>query len=275
MHKLISTLKYLTICVSLLGLESTYAKQVDLRHLQTPVKNQDDRDTCAYFAITALIESTIKNFNGVSYDISEEFEIFRHKVLAPWRPEVEFGSTYELLKNFSNGFNFYTESSLPYRKSSPDFTQALSPELFAQYNLDAKKGPSVHYRSLKAKTLTQLWIKTPWSQQIMDELNQNRSVVVTLKLSLPHINDQTGVIQYDASIDQACQTAKSSCGGHAVLIVGYDDIQRQFIIKNSWGPQWGDQGYGYVTFAHIDAFSDHPLTAYFDKYIDPWVQPRP
>jgi C1A family cysteine protease len=27
-------------------------------------------------------------------------------------------------------------------------------------------------------------------------------------------------------------------GGHAVLAVGYDDAQQQFIVRNSWGPYW-------------------------------------
>jgi hypothetical protein len=35
-------------------------------------------------------------------------------------------------------------------------------------------------------------------------------------------------------------------GGHAVLIVGYDDLG--FIIKNSWGEGWGDKGYARVNF---------------------------
>lgn len=41
-------------------------------------------------------------------------------------------------------------------------------------------------------------------------------------------------------------------GGHAVLCVGYDDINRCFIVRNSWGATWGLQGYftlpyGYLT----------------------------
>lgn len=32
-------------------------------------------------------------------------------------------------------------------------------------------------------------------------------------------------------------------GGHAVLAVGYDDAQRRFIVRNSWGSKWGRRGY--------------------------------
>jgi C1A family cysteine protease len=41
-------------------------------------------------------------------------------------------------------------------------------------------------------------------------------------------------------------------GGHAVVAVGYDDSSQRFIVRNSWGPGWGDKGYctmpyGYLT----------------------------
>lgn len=36
--------------------------------------------------------------------------------------------------------------------------------------------------------------------------------------------------------------------GHAVLIVGYDDNTRRFKFINSWGTNWGNQGYGYISY---------------------------
>ena len=32
-------------------------------------------------------------------------------------------------------------------------------------------------------------------------------------------------------------------GGHAMLVVGYDDEAKCFIIRNSWGSNWGNNGY--------------------------------
>ncbi|MFC1849462.1 C1 family peptidase [candidate division CSSED10-310 bacterium] len=32
-------------------------------------------------------------------------------------------------------------------------------------------------------------------------------------------------------------------GGHAVVIVGYDDANQCFIVRNSWGANWGEGGY--------------------------------
>lgn len=41
-------------------------------------------------------------------------------------------------------------------------------------------------------------------------------------------------------------------GGHAVAVVGYRTDGR-FIVRNSWGTGWGDQGFGYVKPAYIKA----------------------
>jgi len=40
-------------------------------------------------------------------------------------------------------------------------------------------------------------------------------------------------------------------GGHAVLFVGYDDVRGVVKFKNSWGPEWGDNGYGYLPYAYF------------------------
>ena len=45
-------------------------------------------------------------------------------------------------------------------------------------------------------------------------------------------------------------------GGHAICVVGYRADGR-FIVRNSWGTGWGDNGFGYLTPEYItDAFFD-------------------
>jgi len=40
-------------------------------------------------------------------------------------------------------------------------------------------------------------------------------------------------------------------GKHAMLIVGYSDKDQAFIVRNSWGTTWGDNGYGYVPYDYM------------------------
>jgi C1A family cysteine protease len=49
-------------------------------------------------------------------------------------------------------------------------------------------------------------------------------------------------------------------GGHCVVAVGYDDDKQQFIVRNSWGTGWGDQGYCYMPYKYL---SDQNLASDF------------
>lgn len=40
-------------------------------------------------------------------------------------------------------------------------------------------------------------------------------------------------------------------GGHAILLVGYDDARRLFLCRNSWGMKWGDAGYFYLPYEYV------------------------
>ena len=44
---------------------------------------------------------------------------------------------------------------------------------------------------------------------------------------------------------------EKNLGGHAVLCVGYDDARQCFIIMNSWGAGWGDQGFFYMPYNYM------------------------
>jgi len=40
-------------------------------------------------------------------------------------------------------------------------------------------------------------------------------------------------------------------GGHAVVAVGYDDAQQRFIVRNSWGTDWGMAGYFTMPYTYL------------------------
>jgi C1A family cysteine protease len=40
-------------------------------------------------------------------------------------------------------------------------------------------------------------------------------------------------------------------GGHAVVAVGYDDRRRVFIVRNSWGENWGQNGYCMMPYEYL------------------------
>lgn len=62
---------------------------------------------------------------------------------------------------------------------------------------------------------------------------------------------QTGVVPMP-------QANEEMEGGHAVLAVGYDDETQRFIVRNSWGANWGQQGYFTMPYAYLldDNLSD-------------------
>jgi len=55
--------------------------------------------------------------------------------------------------------------------------------------------------------------------------------------------EKTGIVSMPSNTEQFL-------GGHDVLVVGYDDSSGYLKFKNSWGPDWGDHGYGYMPYAY-------------------------
>lgn len=45
-------------------------------------------------------------------------------------------------------------------------------------------------------------------------------------------------------------------GGHAISIVGYNDVDRYWIIRNSWSTFWGENGYAMVSYDDVSGVGD-------------------
>ena len=98
----------------------------------------------------------------------------------------------------------------------------------------------------------------------------NDGDIATMKAVLaaptPHLPG-LGIQCYDAILSQQVAATGMLCrptakeklqGGHASALVGYDDTKKMpdgsvgaFILKNSWSPAWGLQGYCYISYNYI------------------------
>lgn len=70
----------------------------------------------------------------------------------------------------------------------------------------------------------------------------------------------TGVIVYknwyrqkDGHIPDATWWEKwqGALGGHAITLCGFSDITKEYLFINSWGADWGDHGFGYISYKHM------------------------
>jgi len=44
---------------------------------------------------------------------------------------------------------------------------------------------------------------------------------------------------------------EKTLGGHAVMAVGFDDDKQAVLVRNSWGPEWGEEGYFWMPYEFI------------------------
>jgi C1A family cysteine protease len=59
---------------------------------------------------------------------------------------------------------------------------------------------------------------------------------------------QTGIVPMP-------KKSERTLGGHAVMAIGYDQKQKRFIVRNSWGPQWGQSGYFTMPYAYLETLA--------------------
>jgi len=67
---------------------------------------------------------------------------------------------------------------------------------------------------------------------------------------------------YTDGADYIWKKNGENVGGHAMLLVGYDDDKNAFKLINSWGKNWGDKGYGWIDY---DLFADVVMYGFVAK----------
>lgn len=84
--------------------------------------------------------------------------------------------------------------------------------------------------------------------QMRQVLNDGYPIIFGLKLTSSFFQpDFDGFI----ATPDASDPRSASHGLHAMLIVGYNDRQKRMIVRNSWGTDWGSDGYCFLSYDYV------------------------
>lgn len=113
----------------------------------------------------------------------------------------------------------------------------------APYNENRCARPTARDKARASDFRIDTWLAVdPRSlDQVKGELARGHPVVISLE-TRPHFSDVKGDAVYRAGRGEADD------GGHAMAVVGYDDARQAFKLINSWGPSWGNRGYGWIAY---------------------------
>ncbi len=93
-------------------------------------------------------------------------------------------------------------------------------------------------------------------EAVKQNIAQGAPVIIAMKVPYS-FQDMMGKKVWQPSRSDA--RGIDNLGGHAMCLIGYDDDKQLFEIMNSWGEDWGDQGFVFVPY---DAFKTFCREAY-------------
>lgn len=84
-------------------------------------------------------------------------------------------------------------------------------------------------------------------EQFKRALDAGYPIIFGMSLYSSSLTDgarKTGEIKIPTKSDQVV-------GGISMVLVGYDNQRKQWIVRNNWGKGWGDKGYGYIPYNYL------------------------
>ena len=212
--------------------EADLPRKVDLRPFMTPVENQGSIGSCTANAIAGAYEYLIKrHLQGAEVDISRLFIYYNARWRAGNQNKVT-GSRIQYGMESLQTFGACTEKSWPYNVKAV----LEKPE-------DAAYSEASRFKVLQMQNLpTQL---DKWKSC----LAEGYPIVFGCALfdSFDDCKKQGGVVPMPAPSD----AGRGEHRLHAMLCVGYSDVDEAFIVRNSWGDSWGERGYCYIPYNYL------------------------
>lgn len=201
---------------------------VDLRAYATPVEDQGYLGSCTGQAVAAAIELLNKRGNkrNKPTDVSRLF-IYYYERLLIGTVNYDSGAYIRDGIKATNRWGAPLENLWPYTINK--FRNAPSS---VAVNDAAKRKVTRYERALNFNAC-------------IDALSLGYPVIVGFQV---YTSFMTGSVSRNGVMPYPNPKRETLLGGHAVLLVGYNNSTQRFIVKNSWGTGWGDGGYFYMPY---------------------------
>lgn len=254
--------------------EEDLPPQVDLRPFMTPVENQAGANSCTANAVVGGYEY-IMNRIGKDIDFSRLFVYYNARLLgmeASGRDKIQDqGSNISLALVSLQEQGICHESTWGYQIAENGKVK----------NVNTKPSHEAYIEAAKLINTDEFQWETP--EQVNPDIYSMKHCLaegypfifgLVLFKSFDRVTAQGRVPMPDLNSDEG----REQHGNHAMLCVGYKDSAKVFIVRNSWGEEWGDSGYCYIPYEYMTnpdlCFECWKIkgTTDFDLTADVWVE---
>jgi C1A family cysteine protease len=212
--------------------------KIDLREGFTKIKNQGQQGSCTAHSVLSIFEYILKSNKAEKTDLSESFQYYNARSLGGDDDAHKDGgsSIYHNIMSLGK-YGICSEDVCPY---NPDML--LTPE---------NPPTELAYEDAKSRRAEKSLNLNMNVEDIKSALEDGYPVEFAAKLYDSFGSCYKGLVSMPTKeeIDNAAKDDRHRA--HAMVICGYDDDERLFIVRNSWGDNFGDNGYCYFPYSYI------------------------